>query len=123
MMSTFRRCALVALISLMTACGGNGSVIEAPYEVNPLQNVTFEFALGTFNQVNSAVQTGGYVTLNVIGSLRDAQGHTAVLQDAVVVMGPPGFVGDETKIPSEKNWIVNALAPYPLFGTFPTSPA
>jgi hypothetical protein len=115
MIATLRRCALCALISFMTACS-NGGPIETPYVVNPLQGTTFQFALGTFNQVDSAIFQGGYVTLNVVGSFRGPQGHTAVLQDSVVIIGPPGFVGDETKIPDETNWIVNALKPYPLFG-------
>ena len=115
MMAKFIRRALCASIFAVTACS-NGGPIETPYVGNPLQGTTFEFALGTFKQVNSAIPTGGYVTLNVVGSLRNAQGHTAVLQDYVVVIGPPGFVGDETKVPDETNWIVNALKPYPLFG-------
>jgi hypothetical protein len=115
MIATLRLCAPCALILSMTACS-NGGPIETPYVVNPLQGTTFEFALGTFNQVDSAIVPGGYVTLNVVGSLRNAQGHTAVLQDSVVIIGPPDFVGDETKIPGETNWIVGALAKYPLFG-------
>ena len=109
--------AFCLLGSCVTACGQNQVGIEQPQSVNPLQNATLQFALGTFHQANSGTTFNGpYVTFNVVGSLRNPFGQSAVLDDGVAILGPPNFIVDGATEGGAPNEILKALKSYPLFG-------
>jgi len=81
-----------AFIVAISACSTGGSEINPTVtQVNPQSNSKLQFVVGTAN-----IAADGVVGLNVVATLRQPNGNSAVLADLPTIAGPPGFTVPNT---------------------------
>jgi len=79
-------------IVAISACSTGGSEINPTVtQVNPQSNSKLQFVVGTAN-----IAADGVVGLNVVATLRQPNGNSAVLADLPTIAGPPGFTVPNT---------------------------
>ena len=92
--------AVVVAVAILAGCGsGSVGVEPAITQSNPLKTSKLQFAVGTMT-VNESSQSKVYTFLNVVETLRQPNGLSAVLDSDPIITGPPGFVGQPNPNPS-----------------------
>jgi hypothetical protein len=83
----FKFSGILVAAAILAGCSTNGSSINPPVTRGNLNNDKLQVAVGTAN-----IGFDGSIGLNVVTTLRQPNGLSAVLLDSPVITGPAGFV-------------------------------
>jgi hypothetical protein len=102
--------ALVAA-ALASGCGA-GNVAQQPTidVANPVADSKLQFAVGTAT-INETTLGQVFTVLNTVETLRQSDGHSAVLDDTPYITGPPTFVGQKDPISGSPTNTLTGSAP------------
>ncbi len=110
MRSSLTFAAVVIAGAVLGGCGsGNVAVQPAIGSSNPLKTSKLQFLVGTA-VVNEVSKSQVFTYFNVVETLRQPNGLSAVLNDDPIITGPPGFVGQPNPNPSATPGPTNVLS-------------